>query len=82
MNITHILLNNNELGKIFKRTTRCKNAGMEDLNSNPNFAEYAIVYSGFYIRITKNEELEEVVIKALNYSGAAIVEIMADPLLT
>lgn len=37
---------------------------------------------GFGIRVDKNEELTEAVIKALNYNGPSIVEIISDPLLT
>ncbi len=82
MKITHILLNNNELGKISKEQRDIKMPEWKTQLSNPNFAEYANVCSGFGIRVSKNEELEEAVIKALNYDGPSIVEIMADPLLT
>lgn len=82
MNITHILLNNNELGKISKEQRDVKMPEWKTILSNPSFAEYAKVCGGFGIRVTKNEELEESVIKALNYVGPSLVEIMTDPLLT
>lgn len=82
MKITHILLNNNELGKISKEQRDEKLPVWKTQLSNPNFAEYANVCGGFGIRVTKNEELAEAVLKAMNYEGPAIVEIMADPLLT
>jgi thiamine pyrophosphate-dependent acetolactate synthase large subunit-like protein len=82
MKITHILLNNNELGKISKEQRDAKIPEWKTQLSNPNFAEYANVCGGFGIRVTKNEELEEAVIKALNHNGPSIVEIMTDPLLT
>ncbi len=82
MKITHILLNNNELGKISKEQRDEKLPVWKTQLSNPNFAEYANLCNGFGIRVTKNEELEEAVIKALSYDGPSIVEIMADPLLT
>jgi len=80
--ITHILLNNNELGKISKEQRDVKMPEWKTQLSNPSFAEYANVCGGFGIRVNKNEELEKAVIKALNHDGPSIVEIMADPLLT
>jgi len=82
MKITHILLNNNELGKISKEQRDVKIPEWKTQLSNPSFAEYANVCGGFGIRVNKNEELEKAVIKALNYDGPSIVEIMTDPLLT
>ncbi|RLD84312.1 MAG: hypothetical protein DRJ07_05150, partial [Bacteroidetes bacterium] len=82
MNITHILLNNNELGKISKEERAIKMPVWQTKLSNPNFAEYANNCGGFGIRVTKNEELKDAVIKALNFDGPAIVEIISDPLLT
>ena len=82
MKITHILLNNNELGKISKEQRDVKLPEWKTRLSNPNFAEYANNCGGFGIRVSKNEELEKAVIKALNYEGPSIVEIMSDPLLT
>ena len=82
MNITHILLNNNELGKISKEQRDIRMPEWKTILSNPNFAKYANVCGGFGIRVNINEELEESVIKALNYAGPSIVEIMTDPLLT
>ncbi len=82
MNITHILLNNNELGKISKEQRDVKMPEWKTILSNPSFAEYAKVCGGFGIKVTKNEELKDSVIKALNFEGPSIVEIMTDPLLT
>ena len=82
MNITHILINNNELGKISKEQRDEKLSVWQTKLSNPNFAEYAKQCGGMGIRITKNEELESAVQKALEYDGPAIVEIIGDPLLT
>jgi len=82
MKITHILLNNNELGKISKEQRDIKMPEWKTDLNNPNFAEYANNCGGLGIRVTKNEELEIAVIKALKYKGPAIVEIITDPLLT
>lgn len=82
MNITHILLNNNELGKISKEERAIKMPVWQTELSNPNFAEYANNCGGLGIRVTKNKELKDAVLSALNYDGPAIVEIISDPLLT
>ncbi len=82
MNITHILLNNNELGKISKEQRDIKMPEWKTVLSNPSFAEYANECGGFGIRVKENKDLEASVIKALNYEGPSIVEIITDPLLT
>lgn len=82
MKITHILLNNNELGKISKEQRDVKMEVWQTDLSNPNFSEYATICGGLGIRVTKNEELEPAILKALNFDGPSIVEIMTDPLLT
>lgn len=82
MNMTHILLNNNELGKISKEQRDVTiPVWQTDLN-NPNFADYANNCGGFGIRVIKREELEDAVKRALEYNGPALVEIISDPLLT
>lgn len=82
MKIMHILLNNNELGKISKEQRDIHMSEWKTKLSNPNFSEYANNCGGLGIRVTNNNELEDAVIKALNYNGPSIVEIIADPLLT
>ncbi len=82
INITHILLNNNELGKISKEQRNMKVPIWKTGLNNPNFADYANSCGGFGIRVTNNEELKNAITSALNYQGPAIVEIISDPLLT
>ena len=82
MKLTHILLNNNELGKISKEQRDITlPVWKTDLN-NPNFADYANNCGGLGIRVTKREELEDAIKSALEYDGPSLVEIIADPLLT
>ncbi len=81
MNITHVLLNNCELGKISKEQRAIElDVWMTDLR-NPNFAEYVENCGGLGIRVTDPEELDEALIGALAYDGPATVEIMSDALL-
>jgi thiamine pyrophosphate-dependent acetolactate synthase large subunit-like protein len=78
MNITHILMNNGELGKISKE----QRAGNWDVWQtslhNPDFSAYAELCGALGIRVTKAEELEAALDKALKYPGPALVEVMTD----
>jgi len=78
MNITHILLNNNELGKITKEQKDGQWEVWQTSLHNPNFSEYAKNCGGFGVRVTKNSELNDAMAKALAYDGPALVEVMAD----
>ncbi len=78
MNITHILLRNNELGKISKE----QRAGNWDVWQtslhNPNFAEYATLCGALGISVRKKEDLETALTKALAYDGPSLVGIHSD----
>jgi thiamine pyrophosphate-dependent acetolactate synthase large subunit-like protein len=77
MDITLILLNNNELAKI----TREQKAGnfhpWQTSLVNPNFSDYAKNCGGLGIRVEKEDELVPAITKALNYNGASLVEIIS-----
>lgn len=78
MNITHVLLNNSELGKISKE----QRAGFWDVWQtslrNPNFADYANNCGALGIRVTSLEELDQAFQTALAHDGPSLVEIMTD----
>jgi pyruvate oxidase len=78
MNITHILLNNNELGKISKEQKADEFNVWETDLVNPNFSEYANNCGAYGIRVTKKEDLESAIVKAIEHSGPSMVEVMAD----
>lgn len=78
MNITHVLLNNEELGKISKEQRAGHWEVWQTKLTNPNFAEYVELCGGLGIRVTKREELEDALRKALQYPGPATVEILSD----
>ncbi len=78
MNITHILLNNSELGKISKEQKAGEWDVWQTSLHNPNFAKYAENCGGFGIRVEKIEDLEDAMKKALAYNGPALVEILTD----
>ncbi len=78
MDITHVLLNNAQLGKISKE----QRAGhwpvwQTDLH-NPSFAAYAKLCGGKGIRVANVEQLESALKEALAHPGPALVEIISD----
>ncbi len=81
MNITHILLNNSELGKISKE----QRAGNWDVWQtslhNPNFAKFAKNCGALGIRVKKAAQLDDAIQEALAYQGPALVEVVADVML-
>ena len=81
MNITHILLNNNELGKISKEQRADELEVWKTSLHNPNFSKYAENCGTLGIRVTKKSDLEDAIVKALNHDGPSMVEIITDPLL-
>jgi len=79
MNITHILLNNNQLGKISKEQRAAEWEVWQTQLHNPNFAAYARLCGGFGVRVSRFDQLDAAVQKALAHDGPALVEIMSDP---
>jgi len=79
MNITHILLNNSQLGKITKEQRAAEWAVWQTSLQNPDFSEYAKLCGGYGRRVTKTVDLNEAVSEALAYDGPALVEIISDP---
>ena len=78
MDITHVLLNNCELGKITKEQRASEYEKWQTSLHNPNFAEFAENCGALGIRVTKQEDLENAFKKALSHPGPALVEIMSD----
>jgi thiamine pyrophosphate-dependent acetolactate synthase large subunit-like protein len=78
MNITHILMNNGELGKISKEQRSGNWDVWQTSLSNPNFAEYAELCGALGIRVTDASELEAAIDKALKHPGPALVEVITD----
>ena len=81
MNISHILLNNGELGKISKEQKTGGWPVWQTSLRNIGFAEYAGKCGGFGIRVERVEELAGALQEAFNYEGPSLVEIISDPLL-
>ncbi|MGB0560476.1 MAG: thiamine pyrophosphate-binding protein [Spirulinaceae cyanobacterium] len=79
MNITHILVNNSQLGKISKEQRAGEWDVWQTSLSNPNFAKYAENCGGFGVRVDQQADLDAAMTQALAYEGPALVEIIADP---
>jgi len=78
MNITHVLMNNGELGKISKEQ-RAGNWEVWQTNlHNPAFAAYAELCGAIGTRVTKADDLDAAFEKALSHPGLALVEVMTD----
>jgi thiamine pyrophosphate-dependent acetolactate synthase large subunit-like protein/nitrite reductase/ring-hydroxylating ferredoxin subunit len=78
MNITHVLLNNSQLGKISKEQRAGEWPVWQTELHNPSFAAYAKLCGGHGVRVTEAEKLTEAIDKALQFKGPALVEIITD----
>lgn len=78
MNITHLLINNAELGKISNEQRDGDWPIWETNLCNPNFAEFAKNCGGHGRRVMGRDELRVAIREALAYDGPAMVEVMAD----
>ena len=81
MNITHVIMNNSELGKISKEQ---RAAGLEVWQTsvrNPSFGEFAQLCGAWGARIGRADQLDAALTAALAHDGPAIVEVMTDGLL-
>ena len=82
MNITHILLNNHELGKISKEQKAGNWPVWQTSLVNPNFADFATLCGGYGVRVERIEQLDKAIADAMAYEGPALVEVISDVELT
>ncbi|MCH7992318.1 MAG: nitrite reductase (NAD(P)H) small subunit [Gemmatimonadetes bacterium] len=78
MNITHILLSNDELGKISKEQRSAEWEVWQTSLVNPDFAAYAELCGALGIRVEDASELPEALERALAHDGPSLVEIRSD----
>ncbi len=78
MDITHILLNNSQLGKISKEQKAGEWPVWETSLHNPSFAAFARLCGGKGIKVTEKSALEGAIKEALEFPGPALVEIITD----
>lgn len=78
MNITHVVLNNSELGKISKEQRSAEwDVWQTDL-VNPDFAAYAELCGALGIRVTEADEVEAALTRAFAHDGPSLVELITD----
>ncbi|MEL7472817.1 MAG: thiamine pyrophosphate-binding protein [Planctomycetota bacterium] len=78
MNITHVLMNNNELGKISKEQRAGHWEVWQTSLTNPNIAEYVTSCGGLGIRVEHADALDDAIERALAFEGPSTVEVMTD----
>jgi thiamine pyrophosphate-dependent acetolactate synthase large subunit-like protein/nitrite reductase/ring-hydroxylating ferredoxin subunit len=78
MKIAHVLLNNNELGKISKEQRAGEWDVWQTSLHNPDFSKYAEICGALGIRVTDQEQLDEALQRALDHDGPALVEVLTD----
>jgi thiamine pyrophosphate-dependent acetolactate synthase large subunit-like protein len=78
MDITHVLVNNGQLGKISKEQRAGHWEVWQTALHNPDFAAYARLCGAHGRRVTRADELDEALAEALVHPGPALVEIVGD----
>jgi thiamine pyrophosphate-dependent acetolactate synthase large subunit-like protein len=79
MNITHVMLNNGQLGKISKEQKAGEWEVWQTSLHNPDFAAYANNCGALGIRVTERDQLDSALAEAVAQDGPAMVEVITDP---
>jgi thiamine pyrophosphate-dependent acetolactate synthase large subunit-like protein len=79
MNITHVLLNNGQLGKISKEQAAGEWEVWQTALHNPDFSAYARNCGALGIRVTDAAALDAALAAAVAHDGPAMVEVITDP---
>jgi thiamine pyrophosphate-dependent acetolactate synthase large subunit-like protein/nitrite reductase/ring-hydroxylating ferredoxin subunit len=79
MSITHVVLNNDELGKISKEQRAGNWEVWQTSLHNPSFAAFAELCGALGIEVTKAAELDDALERALAHDGPSLVEVRTDP---
>ncbi|MEL6890845.1 MAG: thiamine pyrophosphate-binding protein [Actinomycetota bacterium] len=81
MDITHVVMNNGELGKISKEQRAAEFDVWQTSLHNPSFGEFALLCGAFGATARTADQLESALTAALAHPGPALVEVMTDALL-
>jgi pyruvate oxidase len=79
MDITHVVLDNSELGKISKEQRAAHHAVWQTSLHNPDFAAFAELCGARGFRVTDPADLDDAIAAALAHPGPALVDIITDP---
>ncbi len=79
MDVTHVLLHDDELGKISKEQRAGEWPVWETSLHNPSFAAFAKLVGAYGARVSKGADVEAALVEALASDGPALVEVMSDP---
>jgi thiamine pyrophosphate-dependent acetolactate synthase large subunit-like protein len=79
MKITHVLLNNGQLGKISKEQRAGDWEVWQTSLHNPDFSRYAEICGALGIRVTDAPQLDDALAAAAAQNGPALIEILTDP---
>jgi pyruvate oxidase len=78
MNITHVLLNNAELGKISKEQRAAHYPVWQTSLINPDFAAYVSSCGALGLKVENRDQLDDALVRALAHDGPATVEVITD----
>ncbi len=81
MNITHVMMDNNELGKISKEQRAADFDVWQTSLHNPDFAKFAQLCGAKGIRVEVLEDLDAAIAEALAHQGPALIDVVTDALL-
>ncbi|MCH7583809.1 MAG: Rieske 2Fe-2S domain-containing protein [Acidobacteria bacterium] len=80
MNITHVVLNNSELGKISREQISAIRPVWQTDLVNPDFAEYARSCGAVGLRAETKDAFRDALDQALSHQGPALVEVVTSAL--
>jgi pyruvate oxidase len=78
MDITHVLLNNGQLGKISKEQRAGEWEVWQTSLHNPDFSQYAQLCGAHGARVIEAARLDDALTAAFAHDGPALVEVMTD----
>jgi len=78
MPITHVLLDNSELGKIAKEQRAADMDVWQVSLRNPDFAAFAELCGGRGIQVTRRDQLDDALAEGLAHDGPALVHVVSD----
>ena len=78
MDITHIVLNDHELGKISKEQRSGEWDVWQTGLHNPSFARYAEICGALGLEVRETDELEAAFTRAFAHDGPSLVEVLTD----